>query len=535
MRTTHYILLILLALLPWGIKAQDKSNIDIATQQLQKLLIAKSAISQLYVDSVDDKKVVEDAIRGMLEKLDPHSSYTPAKDVKALTEPLEGNIEGIGIQYDVIEDTLIVVQTVSGGPSDKAGIIAGDRIITVGDSNITGKKLNTDNVKQILRGPKGSKVELGVLRRGVNGINKFNVVRDKIPIYSIDAKYLVDESTGYIRINNFGATTHEEFVNAVNQLTKQGMKDLIVDLQSNGGGYLQAAVDIANEFLDSGEMIVFTEGRAMPRREYRANGNGILRQGKVIVLVDSYTASAAEIVSGAIQDHDRGIIIGRRTYGKGLVQRPVELPDGSLIRLTSAHYYTPSGRCIQRPYEKGNRQEYDRDMLTRLRSGELTNADSIHFSDSLRYTTLKKHRTVYGGGGIMPDIYVPLDTTAITPLYRNLQAKSCISQTCIKFVEKNRKALKKQYPTFTDYQANYKAEGEIMDMLLDHARKAEIEYNDSTLQAAMPTLGIQMKALVARHLWDINEYFQIVNLNNAIYQKAVATIKEEDYYDKLSE
>ena len=533
MKTTHYIILLVVAwLVPHAIYAQNSS--DMTTQQLQKLLIAKSAISQLYVDSVDDKKVVEDAIKGMLENLDPHSSYTPAKDVKALTEPLEGNIEGIGIQYDIIEDTLIVVQTVSGGPSDKVGILAGDRIVSVGDSNITGKKINTDNVKQVLRGPKGSKVELGVVRKGVNGVNTFTVVRDKIPIYSIDAKYLIDKTTGYIRINNFGATTHEEFVNAVKQLRKQGMVDLIVDLQSNGGGYLQAAVDIANEFLNQGEMIVFTDGRAMPRREYRADGHGILRDGRIIVLVDSYTASASEIVSGAIQDHDRGVIIGRRTYGKGLVQRPIELPDGSLIRLTSAHYYTPSGRCIQRPYEKGNRQEYNRDIIARLNSGELVNADSIHFTDSLRYTTLKNQRTVYGGGGIMPDIYVPLDTTALTTLYRNLQAKSCISQTCIKYVEANRKSLKKQYPAFKDYQNRFSLPQEAVNMLLEHAKKAGVEYNDSTLAATMPKLSIHMKALIARHLWDINEYFQVINLDNAIYQRAIATIKEDEYDDKLS-
>ena len=517
-----------------GIWAQDNPANNIIGSPLHKLILAQSAITQLYVEGVNDSALVEDAIKGMLDNLDPHSSYTPAKEVKALTEPLEGNFEGIGIQYNLLDDTLIVIQPVSGGPSEKVGIVAGDRIITVDDSTIAGRKLTTTDIQRLLRGPKGSKVNLGVMRQGVSGIQPFTVVRDKIPVFSIDAKYMVDPTTGYIRINNFGATTHEEFVTAVNELKSKGMEDLIVDLQSNGGGYLQAAVDISNEFLSAGDMIVFTEGRSMSRRDYRANGNGILKSGKVVVLTDSYTASASEILSGAIQDNDRGIIIGRRTFGKGLVQRPIELPDGSLIRLTTAHYYSPSGRCIQRPYEKGNRQQYDREMLTRLNSGELANEDSIHFVDSLKYTTLKNHRTVYGGGGIMPDIYVPLDTTDITPLYRELIAKSCVTQTCIKYVEKNRKSLLKRYESFEDYRDHFTIDDDVMKLLLQHADKAKVEYNDSTLSASRRMLDIQLKALIARDLWDMNQYYQISNLNNNIYLRAVAAIKEREYNDKLS-
>ncbi len=517
-----------------GLYAQDNPANNIIGSPLHKLILAQSAITQLYVEGVNDSVLVEDAIKGMLENLDPHSSYTPAKEVKALTEPLEGNFEGIGIQYNLLDDTLIVIQPVSGGPSEKVGIVAGDRIITVDDSTIAGRKLTTTDIQRLLRGPKGSKVNLGVMRLGVSGIQSFTVVRDKIPVFSIDAKYMVDPTTGYIRINNFGATTHEEFVTAVNELKAKGMTDLIVDLQSNGGGYLQAAVEISNEFLSAGDMIVFTEGRAMSRRDYRANGSGILKSGKVVVLTDSYTASASEILSGAIQDNDRGIIIGRRTFGKGLVQRPIELPDGSLIRLTTAHYYSPSGRCIQRPYEKGNRQQYDREILTRLNSGELAHEDSIHFVDSLKYTTLKNHRTVYGGGGIMPDIYVPLDTTDITPLYRELIAKSCVTQTCIKYVEKNRKSLLKRYETFEDYRDNFTIGDDVMKLLLQHADKAKVEYNDTTLSASRRMLDIQLKALIARDLWDMNQYYQISNLNNNIYLRAVAAIKENEYNDKLS-
>lgn len=517
-----------------GLYAQDNPANNIIGSPLHKLILAQSAITQLYVEGVNDSVLVEDAIKGMLENLDPHSSYTPAKEVKALTEPLEGNFEGIGIQYNLLDDTLIVIQPVSGGPSEKVGIVAGDRIITVDDSTIAGRKLTTTDIQRLLRGPKGSKVNLGVMRQGVSGIQSFTVVRDKIPVFSIDAKYMVDPTTGYIRINNFGATTHEEFVTAVNELKAKGMTDLIVDLQSNGGGYLQAAVEISNEFLSAGDMIVFTEGRAMSRRDYRANGSGILKSGKLVVLTDSYTASASEILSGAIQDNDRGIIIGRRTFGKGLVQRPIELPDGSLIRLTTAHYYSPSGRCIQRPYEKGKRQQYDREILTRLNSGELAHEDSIHFADSLKYTTLKNHRTVYGGGGIMPDIYVPLDTTDITPLYRELIAKSCVTQTCIKYVEKNRKSLLKRYETFEDYRDNFTIGDDVMKLLLQHADKAKVEYNDTTLSASRRMLDIQLKALIARDLWDMNQYYQISNLNNNIYLRAVAAIKENEYNDKLS-
>lgn len=517
-----------------GLYAQDNPANNIIGSPLHKLILAQSAITQLYVEGVNDSVLVEDAIKGMLENLDPHSSYTPAKEVKALTEPLEGNFEGIGIQYNLLDDTLIVIQPVSGGPSEKVGIVAGDRIITVDDSTIAGRKLTTTDIQRLLRGPKGSKVNLGVMRQGVSGIQSFTVVRDKIPVFSIDAKYMVDPTTGYIRINNFGATTHEEFVTAVNELKAKGMTDLIVDLQSNGGGYLQAAVEISNEFLSAGDMIVFTEGRAMSRRDYRANGSGILKSGKVVVLTDSYTASASEILSGAIQDNDRGIIIGRRTFGKGLVQRPIELPDGSLIRLTTAHYYSPSGRCIQRPYEKGKRQQYDREILTRLNSGELAHEDSIHFADSLKYTTLKNHRTVYGGGGIMPDIYVPLDTTDITPLYRELIAKSCVTQTCIKYVEKNRKSLLKRYETFEDYRDNFTIGDDVMKLLLQHADKAKVEYNDTTLSASRRMLDIQLKALIARDLWDMNQYYQISNLNNNIYLRAVAAIKDNEYNDKLS-
>ena len=370
---------------------------------LRKLNIAEISISNLYVDDVDEKKLVEDAIRGMLSKLDPHSSYMTPKEVKDANEPLSGNFEGIGVQFNMIEDTLLVIQPVTNGPSEKVGIIAGDRIVSVNDSAIAGVKMSKEEIMKRLRGPKGTKVKLGVIRQGIKDRLTFTVVRDKIPVKSVDAVYMIRPQIGYIRIGNFGATTHQEFMEGLKTLRDQGMQHLILDLQENGGGYLKAAVDIANEFLQRGDLIVYTEGRKVPRTEYKADGGGVMQQGKVVVLVDSYTASAAEIVTGAIQDQDRGIVVGRRTFGKGLVQRPLDMPDGSMIRLTIAHYYTPSGRCIQKPYKKGENRDYAMDVINRLKSGELTNPDSINFADSLKYETLRQHRTVYGGGGIMPD------------------------------------------------------------------------------------------------------------------------------------
>jgi carboxyl-terminal processing protease len=340
-----------------------------AESQLRKLSIAEMAIKALYVDEVDEQKLVEDAIRGMLEKLDPHSTYTTPKETKAMTEPLNGSFEGIGVQFNMVEDTLIVVQPVINGPSEKVGILAGDRIVMVNDTAIAGVKMSKEEIMRRLRGPKGTIADLRVVRTGIKDLLTFKVKRDKIPVHTVDASYMLRPGIGYIRVGSFGATTYDEFMERMAQLKEQGMKDLVLDLQENGGGYLQAAADMAGEFLNPGDLIVYTEGREVPRREYKAARNGSFRDGRLVVLVDQFTASASEIVTGAIQDHDRGMVVGRRTYGKGLVQRPIELPDGSMIRLTIAHYYTPSGRCIQKPYEKGDKKSYEKDLLNRLNSG----------------------------------------------------------------------------------------------------------------------------------------------------------------------
>ena len=545
---------LLLATICMPLVAQQKGNSDIDLQ-MRKLIFAQGAITQLYVDTVDVKKMTEEAIRGMLKELDPHSTYTPAKEVEALNEPLAGSFDGIGVQFNMNEDTLVVIQPVSGGPSEKVGILAGDMIVTVNDTSIAGVNMSKEEIMKRLRGPKGTKVQLGIIRRGVKGIQEFTVTRDKIPVYTIDAYYMIDSTTGYVRISSFGATTNAEFIKASTQLLAAGMKNLIIDLQGNGGGYLQAAVDLSNHFLSNNEMIVYTEGRTTGRHEYHAE-RGKMNINKVVVLVDGYTASAAEILSGALQDNDRGIIVGRRTFAKGLVQRPVNLPDGSLIRLTIAHYYSPVGRCFQKPYEKGDRKKYDMDMLDRLNSGELMSADSIHFPDSLKYTT-KGGRIVYGGGGIMPDVYVPLDTTRYTRLHRELAAKSCINTTVLKWIDLHRKQIMKEYDVaayrkaktkqtnnksydstdltagFERFKQEFTVPQDMLDILVSKAQEAKIEYTDSAFQATLPMLQLQLKALVARDLWDMSEYFQIINPTNEIYQRGLEAIKEEKLFEGI--
>ena len=496
---------------------------------IRKLQIAEMAINNLYVDSVDEKKLVEDAIRGMLKELDPHSSYSTPEEVKALSEPLQGNFEGIGVQFNMVDDTLLVIQPVSKGPSEKVGIMAGDRIVTVNDTAIAGVKMSKEEIMRRLRGPKGTKVDLGIVRRGVAETLKFTVKRDKIPVKSVDAVYMIRPGVGYIRIGNFGATTYDEFMQGLKQLKGEGMRDLILDLQDNGGGYLDAAVRIADEFLEKNDLIVYVEGRQAPRTDYKARGDGSMRQGRVFVLVNEFTASAAEIVSGAIQDQDRGTIIGRRTFGKGLVQRPLPLPDGSMIRLTIAHYYTPAGRCIQKPYTKGDLEDYALDFDKRLKHGELTNKDSIHFADSLKYYTLRRHRTVYGGGAIMPDEFVPLDTLQYTKLHRQLVLKGVVINASLRYIDDHRGELKQRYPGFEEFSSGFEVPQELVDNVLDEGAKLDVKpKDDEELQRTLPYLKTQLKALVARDIFDMNEYFQIINETNHIVEKAVELATGEE-------
>lgn len=518
--------IITLAALLLTLSLSAQMRINIGAENLRKLQIAEMAINNLYVDSVDETKLVEDAIRGMLKELDPHSSYATPKEVKSLNEPLQGNFDGIGVQFNMVEDTLLVIQTVVNGPSEKVGILSGDRIVTVNDTAIAGVKMPKEDIMKRLRGPRGTKVKLGIVRRSVPEMLYFTVTRDKIPVKSITASYMIRPTIGYIRIDNFGATTHQEFIEALSSLKEQGMKNLMLDLQDNGGGYLQAAVQIANEFLQRNDLIVYTEGLRQNRHDYLAEGNGQMLTGKVVVLVNELTASAAEIVSGALQDHDRGWVVGRRTFGKGLVQRPIDLPDGSMIRLTIAHYYTPSGRCIQKPYKKGDLKEYEMDFENRLKHGELMNPDSIHFDDSQKFQTLRQHRTVYGGGGIMPDAFVPLDTMQYTRFHRQLAAKSIVTDKSLRYIDNNRNTLKKTYPSFQEFNSKYQVPQSLIDTILDAAEKQNLKFkDDEEMKRTLPYLRLQLKALVARDLWDMTEYFQVMNEENHIVQKALEVIK----------
>ncbi len=513
----------LFTLLP--LNAQMRLDFN-SNSPIHKLQIAEMAVNNLYVDSVDENKLVEDAIRGMLEKLDPHSSYSTEKETKEMTESLNGSFDGIGVQFNLVEDTLLVIQPVLKGPSEKVGIMAGDRIITVDDTLIAGVKMSKEEIMRRLRGPKGTRVKLGVVRRGIGERLIFQVVRDKIPVKTVDGYYMIRPQVGYIRIGSFGLTTYDEFMEAVKALKREGMQDLILDLQENGGGYLQAAVQVANEFLHKGDLIVYTQGRSVPKQESRAQGNGHLLQGKVMVLINEFSASAAEIVTGAIQDQDRGQVVGRRSFGKGLVQRPIEFKDGSMMRLTVAHYFTPSGRCIQKPYVKGDMKDYALELDQRYKHGELYSADSIHFADSLRYYTLRRHRAVYGGGGIMPDFFVPLDTAQFTPLHRQLVAKGIVLNANLKYVDKHRRSLRAQTPAFSDFKARFEVPQSLIDEVLREGEKQGIKPKDKAeLQRTLPYLRLQLKALIARDLWDMSEYFSIMNEENRIVQKAVQLIR----------
>ena len=490
---------------------------------MRKLQLAEMLVNNFYVDSVDENKLVEDAIRGMLDKLDPHSSYTNAKETKEMNESLQGNFDGIGVQFNMVEDTLLVIQPIAKGPSEKVGIVAGDRIVAVNDTAIAGVKMPRDKIMMRLRGPKGTMVKLSVVRRDVKDTLVFNVKRDKIPVKSLDASYIIRPGVGYIRIGSFGATTYDEFMAAMDKLRKKGMKNLLLDLQDNGGGYLQAAVKIANEFLPKNDVIVYASGLRSPRMDYKADGSGTLRDGKVVVLVNEFTASASEIVSGALQDNDRGTVVGRRTFGKGLVQRPFDMPDGSMIRLTIAHYYTPSGRCIQKPYKKGDIKDYYKDFENRLKHGELTNPDSIHFADSLKFYTLRKHRVVYGGGGIMPDCFVPLDTLTYTKYHRQLVAKGIVNDVVLRYIDNNRKKLKKSYPTFDKFLSSFDVPESVIGDIRKAAEKKEVKPKDEEEEnRTMPYLKNQLKALVARDLWDMDEYFHIINETSDIVKKGIS-------------
>lgn len=516
----------------FGIYAQY-SRSNSASRQQQKLLMVENIVNNLYVDNVDEEKIVENAVRGILENLDPHSSYSTKEETTSSQETMQGSFSGIGIQFNMQKDTLYVVQTIAGGPSEKVGILPGDRFIAVDDSIIAGRKLKNTDIMKRLRGPKGTKVNIKVKRGSNAELLEFRITRDDIPLNSIDAVYMADGKTGYIRLSRFAATSYKEFKDAITKLKKQGMQQLILDLTDNGGGYMQIAAQIANEMLNRGNLIVYTQGRKSPRQNLNADGSGTFRTQKVVVMINQFSASASEILSGAVQDWDRGVVVGRRSFGKGLVQREFLLPDSSSFRLTIARYYTPSGRNIQKPYVKGDREDYDKDIIDRYNHGELQSADSIHFADSLKHTTLRLHRTVYGGGGIMPDVFVPLDTTQYTDYHRRLVAKGIIPQFALRYVDKNRADLKAQYPDAQKFIKEFTVSDEMLNNLVDAGKAEKVDFDKSQFAKSKEMLRTFVKAAIANDLFSTGAYFQIVNEQNDIYKEALSIINDDARYRKI--
>jgi len=485
-----------------------------------------------YVDTVNVDNLTQDAIVKVLSELDPHSVYISREEVEKMNEPLKGNFEGIGISFNIYKDTLLVTTTIPGGPSEKVGLQAGDRIVQVDGKNIAGIGLKNSDVFDLLRGDKGTTVQLKVLRKPVNDLLDFTIVRDKIPIYSLDASYMLDQSTGYIKLNKFSATTTDEFVAAMNDLKNENVKNLILDLRGNGGGYLKTAIEISDQFLGNDKLVVYTNGRNDPKREYKATSRGTFEKGNLVVLVDEFSASASEIVSGAIQDWDRGVIVGRRSFGKGLVQKPFFLTDGSMIRLTTAHYYTPSGRCIQKPYDEGVKA-YQQDFMNRMSHGELFSADSITVSDSLAYKTLVNGRNVYGGGGIIPDIFVPMDTSANYRYYNRLKRNYIVNNFALGYLDKHREELKKNYPEFDDYIKNFDVTAAMIDTVVVNGEKEGIEKDAESLTYTENTMKKDIKALIARDLYSRNDFYKIIQEDDDVIKKALEVIDNQKEYNNL--
>lgn len=486
------------------------------------------AIDKMYVDTINQDKLVDDALVAILEKLDPHSVYIPAKEVQRANEPIKGSFDGIGVQFQMQKDTLLIVNVLRNCPAEKVGVLMGDKIITVDGQSIAGVKMQTSDIMAKLRGKRGSKVKVQVVRKGVKSPIDFVITRDKIPLYSLEAAYMIAKDVGYINISSFSVTTLDEFQKALKELEKKGAKSLILDLKMNGGGVMDAAIGIVDEFLPKHKEILYTQGSHQPRFSFFSKDDKLFR-GNLVVLIDEYSASASEIVAGALQDWDRAVVVGRRSFGKGLVQRPLSLVDGSEIRLTVARYYTPSGRNIQKPYA-GGVEQYHKELLARLNHGELQNSDSIDFPDSLKFTTKVLGKTVYGGGGIMPDVFVPLDTTLYTQFHRDVVAKGVLNQAVLDFTDKEAKSIKKRYPTFEDFESKYQLPESVYEKLKEEALKAKIEIKDEEVVKSKELIMNQFMALVARNLYEQGDYYRIINRHDAIIEKALEVIQNYDRY-----
>ncbi len=487
-------------------------------------------IDRMYVDEVDKKALVDAAIIRMLEELDPHSIYIPKEELEEVNEPLKGNFEGVGIQFNLVRDTIYVVDAIAGGPSERLGIRSGDRIVSIDGENAAGVGFKNSDVMKRLRGKKGTKVKVDILRKGEAAPLEFTITRDKIPIYSVEAAYMANPTVGYIKVSRFSATTMKEFRDKLDELKAKGMQDLILDLQGNGGGYLRTAIEMADEFLQDRRLIVYTEGRTSPREDTYSTATGRFEKGRLVVMVDEGSASASEIVSGAVQDWDRGLIVGRRSFGKGLVQRPVMLPDGSAVRLTVSRYYTPSGRCIQKPYDEGV-EAYQRERVERLAKGELTSSDSIHMADTVKYYTMNK-RVVHGGGGITPDVFVPIDTTQSSEYFGKLVRNGVFNTFALTYVDGHRQALLSAYPNPEDFRRDMVVGPDLLEGLQAAAEKESIARDPEGLARSKDLIALRLKALIARDLWDTSAYWQVINAENTVdrsFQKAMEALGDNTF------
>ncbi len=485
-------------------------------------------INNYYLDSVSNEKLMDNAVKNLISELDPHSTYISAKDVKAMNEPLEGNFEGVGIEFAIVKDTLTVTSPISGGPSERVGVRAGDKIVTIDGEKITGIGLTNDKVYKYLRGPKGTRVMLGVKRKGIDKLFDFEVIRDKIPINSLDAAYEVEPGIVYLKLSRFSATSAKEIISAMVTLKTMEIKGLILDLRGNSGGFLGTALEITNFFLDAGQTIVYTEGLKVPKMEEKANGTGFYKKGPLALLIDENSASASEILAGAIQDWDRGVIVGRKSFGKGLVQQMLPLNDGSQIRLTIARYHTPSGRVIQSPYKMGESDKYYKALVDRYSKGEYFSKDSIHFLDSLKFKTLLKGRTVYGGGGIMPDFFVPADTTFYTDYYGALIRKGILLDFMNDYSDANRLKWKKEYTSFEKFNKNFVVDKSVLEKLTSYASERKLEPNPKQLEMSKNEIIVSIKAMAARTIFGLEAYFRVVNSSDdKIFEKALSVIRSE--------
>lgn len=532
MNNLHIRLRILFLVLSWSIlypfasKAQDIQSEAIKYGRVLKL------IDNFYVDTANIQRLTESAITNVLSSLDPHSVYISKDEVEEMNQPLEGNFEGIGISFNIFQDTLIVMTTIPGGPSEMVGLRPGDRIIKVDGKPIVGIGLKNMDVFKLLRGDKGTKVDLSVVRKSESLPLEFTIVRDKIPIFSLDASFMLNNETAYIKLNKFAATTIDEYKAGMKRLNEKGnVKNVVLDLRGNGGGFLGAAYELVNQFLPENKLIVYTEGTHSPRKDYFSTARGGFISDKLVILIDEGSASASEIVAGAIQDWDRGVLIGRRSFGKGLVQQPFMLNDGSMIRLTIAHYYTPAGRNIQKPY-KEDINEYKNEYLNRFVKGEMFNRDSISFPDSLMRSTLVTKRKVYNGGGIMPDIFIPMDTSRHYRYMNELIRKNVMMPFTIGLIDQKREQITAQYPTFENYRDHFTISEEVMDDLAKAGEKEGIKGDEESLNVSGPIIKRQIKALIARDIYDTNAYYQIMVDGDKEVDKAMEILTTRNEYDK---